>query len=63
MGNCNVRLGLLMGKGQDVRMVSGTKETSGQIGGYIGDRGTGRGSWRGGRAGRGPRVYTCFSLD
>ena len=32
--NYNVRLGLLMGKGQDVRMVLGTTETSGQIGGY-----------------------------
>ena len=59
--NCNVKLNLLMGKGQDVRMVLGTIETSGQARGYTGGRGIGRGSWRGGRASRGPRVYTCFS--
>ena len=59
--NCNVRLNLLMGKGQEVRMVTGATETSGPVGGSTGGRGTGRGSWRGGRAGRGPRVYTCFS--
>ena len=42
--NCNVRMGLLMGKGQDVRMVLGTTKISGQTCGYTGRQGTGRGS-------------------
>ena len=59
--NCKIRLNLMMKEGHKVRMVSGTAESSDRPGGYNGGRGAGRGSWHGGRAGRGPRVYTCFS--
>ena len=58
--NCGVRLKLMLKQGQEVRMVAGTTEGGEQSGSTYAGRGTGRGSWRGGRAGRGPRIFTCF---
>ena len=59
--NCKIKLNLMMKEGHEVQMVSGTTDSSNQSGGYYGGRGAGRGSWQGGRASRGPKVYTCFS--
>ena len=58
--NCGVRLKLMLKQGQEVRMVAGTTESGKQSGSTYAGRGVGRGSWRGGRAGRGPRIFTCF---
>ena len=58
--NCGVRLKLMLKQGQEVRMVAGTSEAGETSGNNYAERGTGRGSWRGGRAGRGPRIYTYF---
>ena len=50
----------MLKQGQEVRMVAGTIEGGEQSRDTYAGRGTRRGSWRGGRARRGPRIFTCF---
>lgn len=59
--NCKARLRLMMKKGQEVRMVTNAQPSDNtEASTSYGGRGSGRVGWRGGRVGRGPRVYTCF---
>lgn len=54
----------MMREGQEVRMVANAEASASTEGNTsYGGRGSGRGSWRGGRGGRGSRIYTCFIYD